>query len=69
MDYFQEIFNEVTLLTPSTGAVIAGLLACALLFVSGFASGSEIAFFSLSVDIICYFFVMQFIGYSSCCLV
>ena len=48
MDYFQEIFNEVTLLTPSTGAVIAGLLACALLFVSGFASGSEIAFFSLS---------------------
>ena len=48
MDYFLEIFNEVTLLTPSTGAIIAGLLACALLFVSGFASGSEIAFFSLS---------------------
>ena len=48
MDYFLEILNEVTLLTPSTGAIIAGLLACALLFVSGFASGSEIAFFSLS---------------------
>lgn len=48
MDYFLEIFNEVTLLTPSTGAIIAGLLACGLLFVSGFASGSEIAFFSLS---------------------
>ena len=48
MDFFLEILNEVTLLTPSTGAIIAGLLACALLFVSGFASGSEIAFFSLS---------------------
>ena len=48
MDYFLEIFNEVTLLTPSTGAIVAGLLACGLLFVSGFASGSEIAFFSLS---------------------
>ena len=48
MDYFLEIFNQVTLSTPSTGAIIAGLLACALLFVSGFASGSEIAFFSLS---------------------
>ena len=48
MDYFLEILNEVTLLIPSTGAIIAGLLACALLFVSGFASGSEIAFFSLS---------------------
>lgn len=48
MDYFLEILNEVTLLTPSTGAVIAGVLACVLLFVSGFASGSEIAFFSLT---------------------
>lgn len=35
-------------MTPSTGAIIAGLLACGLLFVSGFASASEIAFFSLS---------------------
>ena len=33
---------------PSLGAVIAGVLACVLLLVSGFASGSEIAFFSLS---------------------
>ena len=48
MDSFLEILNEVTLMTPSTGAIIAGLLACGLLFVSGFASGSEIAFFSLS---------------------
>lgn len=35
-------------MTPSTGAIIASLLACGLLFASGFASGSEIAFFSLS---------------------
>ncbi len=48
MDYFLEILNEVTLMTPSTGPIIAGLLACGLLFASGFASGSEIAFFSLS---------------------
>ena len=48
MDYFQDILNEVTLMSPSLGAIIAGSLACALLFVSGFASGSEIAFFSLS---------------------
>ena len=35
-------------MSPSMGAIIAGLMACILLFVSGFASGSEIAFFSLS---------------------
>jgi gliding motility-associated protein GldE len=33
---------------PTTGAVIAGILSCLLLVISGFASGSEIAFFSLS---------------------
>ena len=33
---------------PTFGAVLAGVMACLLLFVSGFASGSEIAFFSLS---------------------
>ena len=33
---------------PTTGVVIAGILACLLLVISGFASGSEIAFFSLS---------------------
>ena len=48
MDYFQQILNEVTLMSPSLGAIIAGVVACLLLFVSGFASGSEIAFFSLS---------------------
>lgn len=36
------------MLTPSVGAIVAGVMACLLLFVSGFASGSEIAFFSLT---------------------
>ena len=35
-------------MAPSLGVIIAGVLACLLLLVSGFASGSEIAFFSLS---------------------
>ena len=48
MDYFQQLINEVTILSPSIGAIIAGVMACLLLFVSGFASGSEIAFFSLN---------------------
>ena len=48
MDYFQDIFNEVQFMQPTLGAVLAGVMACLLLFVSGFASGSEIAFFSLS---------------------
>ncbi len=48
MDSFLEIFNEVTLMSPSVGAIVAGVIACLLLLVSGFASGSEIAFFSLS---------------------
>ena len=48
MDYFQQLFSDVYWLTPSVGAVFSGVLACLLLVVSGFASGSEIAFFSLS---------------------
>ncbi len=48
MDDFQQILNEVTFQAPTTGVIVAGVLACLLLFVSGFASGSEIAFFSLS---------------------
>ena len=48
MDEFLRIFNDMTLLTPTTGAMVAGFVACLLLFVSGFASGSEIAFFSLT---------------------
>ena len=48
MDYLQQVFSEVHLLTPTTGAIVAIVLAALLLFVSGFASGAEIAFFSLS---------------------
>ena len=48
MDYLQQVLSEVSLMQPTTGVVIAGILACLLLVISGFASGSEIAFFSLS---------------------
>ena len=48
MEYFQDVFSEVHWLNPSFGAVFSAILACLLLVVSGFASGSEIAFFSLS---------------------
>ena len=48
MDYLQKIFSEVSFMAPSMGAIFSGLLAAILLFFSGFASGSEIAFFSLS---------------------
>ena len=48
MDYLQQILSEVTITTPSMGAVIALLIAGILLIFSGFASGSEIAFFSLT---------------------
>jgi len=47
-DYLQQLFSEVHLFPPTTGAVIAIILAALLLVLSGFASGSEIAFFSLS---------------------
>ena len=44
--------TDVYLQYPTIGVIIAALLAAILLLVSGFASGSEIAFFSLSpVDI------------------
>ena len=48
MDYLQQIFSEVHFLVPTSGVIIAGVLACILLIFSGYASGSEIAFFSLS---------------------
>jgi gliding motility-associated protein GldE len=48
MDYLQQIFIEVHFLVPTTGVIVAGVLACILLIFSGYASGSEIAFFSLS---------------------
>ncbi|MCC8187460.1 MAG: gliding motility-associated protein GldE [Bacteroides sp.] len=43
-----EFFDGFTFVTPGLSAIIAILLAGLLLFVSGFASASEIAFFSLS---------------------
>ena len=48
MDYLQQILNEVTFLVPTTGTIVCAILACILLVFSGYASGSEIAFFSLS---------------------
>ena len=48
MDYLQQILSEVTVTAPSLGAVIAIIIAGLLLLFSGFASGSEIAFFSLT---------------------
>ena len=43
-----ELFDGVTVYSPSLGAIIAITLAVLLLFASGFVSASEIAFFSLS---------------------
>lgn len=43
-----DISSLVTLQPITLGVIIAGVIALLLLFVSGFASGSEIAFFSLS---------------------
>ncbi len=48
MDEYFQLFNEVTLVTPSLEVILSGVAACLLLIVSSFASGSEIAFFSLS---------------------
>ena len=48
MDYLQQLFSEVHLNPLGFGEIFAAVLACVLLFASGFASGSEIAFFSLS---------------------
>lgn len=44
----EQILSEVHFIAPTMGVVISGLLACLLLIASGFASGSEIAVFSLS---------------------
>lgn len=40
--------SDVTFQTPTVGVIFAAILAALLLLASGFASGSEIAFFSLS---------------------
>jgi len=46
--FLQQILSEVQFVAPTFGAILAAVIACILLFFSGFASGSEIAFFSLS---------------------
>ena len=43
-----DVFNGISVQTPSISAIVAIVLAGLLLLVSGFASASEIAFFSLS---------------------
>ena len=48
IDFFAESFNDMSLQTPTLGVVVAMVLAVVLLGLSAFASGSEIAFFSLS---------------------
>ena len=48
MDYLQEILSEVHLNPVGFGEIFSAALAALLLLASGFASGSEIAFFSLS---------------------
>lgn len=51
ISFVQELFSmfeNVHLIAPTIGVYFAAFLACVLLVLSGFASGSEIAFFSLS---------------------
>lgn len=48
MSFLQQAVEEVHFIMPSVGVVLAACLAALLLVVSAFASGSEIAFFSLS---------------------
>lgn len=48
MDYLLQILSEIHFVVPTTGSIISGVLACVLLLFSALASGSEIAFFSLS---------------------
>lgn len=45
---FLTSFLDITVCTPTFGAIVALMLACMLLMVSAFISGSEIALFSLS---------------------
>jgi len=45
---FTELFSQVHFIEPTAGVIFCGVLACVLLLASGFASGSEISFFSLS---------------------
>lgn len=45
--YLSNLFNEITVQAVTTGTVIAFILAALLLFLSGFVSASEVAYFSL----------------------
>lgn len=47
-DYLTQLFAGVSFQTPTTAVIITICFIVLLLFLSGFASGSEIAFFSLS---------------------
>lgn len=48
MENLPQIISEIHMMAPTNGAMIAIILTGVLLVFSGFASGSEIAFFSLS---------------------
>ena len=48
LSYITDTLSDIYVLPPSLGVAVAMVLVVGLLFVSGFASGSEIAFFSLS---------------------
>ena len=48
MDSLYQTLGEVQILQPTTGVIFAAVLAAILLLFSGYASASEIAFFSLS---------------------
>lgn len=48
LQFFADSFSDIALLSPSLGVVFASCLTAILLGASAFASGSEIAFFSLS---------------------
>ena len=52
ISYITESLSDVYFNVPSVGVIVAAVLAAVLLLLSGFASGSEIAFFSLlSADV------------------
>lgn len=48
LSQFLFVFPEITVHTPTPAAIVSFIIAMLLLLVSGFVSGSEIAFFSLS---------------------
>lgn len=48
MDYLQQALSDIQFVIPTMGAIISGVLATVLLLFSALASGSEIAFFSLT---------------------